>query len=31
MQLDKTEYPNFKINIGQYSYVCNVVKKLSSH
>lgn len=27
---DKTEYPNFKINIGECSYVCNVVKKLSS-
>ena len=27
---DKQEYPNFKINIGECSYVCNVVKKLSS-
>lgn len=27
---DKKEYPNFKINIGECSYVCNVVKKLSS-
>ena len=27
---DKQEYPNFKINIGECSYVCNVVKKLSA-
>lgn len=27
---DKTEFPDFEINIGECSYVCNVVKKLSS-
>ena len=27
---DKDQYPNFKINVGECSYICNVVKKISS-